>query len=140
MEAPPGGASNVFSSRRRCSVRGACRTSRRALGSGHRLRELFERHRAVDAARVDRFYDSERGYYAPEEAGEERDHFLTGDLAEFRIRCGRPDDDDLVFGDWSLDDWDNWRERNFQPAAIAVGLPDDTIPRDLRGSFASLLI
>ena len=37
-------------------------------------------------------------------------------------------------------DWDNWRERIFRPAAIAVGLPDDTIPRDLRGSFASLLI
>ena len=34
----------------------------------------------------------------------------------------------------------HWRERIFQPAAIAVGLPDDTIPRDLRGSFASLLI
>ena len=40
-----------------------------------RLRELFERHRDADAARVDRFYDSERGYYPPEEAGEERDHF-----------------------------------------------------------------
>ena len=38
-----------------------------------RLRELFERHRAGDAARLDRFYDSERGYYPPEEAGEERD-------------------------------------------------------------------
>jgi hypothetical protein len=32
------------------------------------------------------------------------------------------------------------RERIFRPAAIAVGLPTDTIPRDLRGSFASLLI
>ena len=32
------------------------------------------------------------------------------------------------------------RERIFQPTAIAVGLPEDTIPRDLRGSFASLLI
>ena len=39
------------------------------------LRELFERHRVADAARVDRFYDSERGYYPLEEAGEERDHF-----------------------------------------------------------------
>jgi len=45
-----------------------------------------------------------------------------------------------VFGEWSGSDWDNWRERIFQPAAIAVGLPADTIPRDLRGSFASLLI
>jgi integrase len=65
---------------------------------------------------------------------------LARDLAEFRIRCGRPGDDELVFGEWSGNDWDNWRERIFQPAAIAVGLPDDTIPRDLRGSFASLLI
>jgi hypothetical protein len=31
-------------------------------------------------------------------------------------------------------------DRIFQPAAVAVGLPEDTIPRDLRGSFASLLI
>jgi integrase len=65
---------------------------------------------------------------------------LARDLAEFRIRCGRPGDDELVFGEWTGDDWDNWRERIFQPAAIAVVLPDDTIPRDLRGSFASLLI
>jgi site-specific recombinase XerC len=65
---------------------------------------------------------------------------LARDLAEFRIRCGRPGDDELVFGEWSGTDWDNWRERIFQPAAIAVGLPADTIPRDLRGSFASLLI
>jgi site-specific recombinase XerD len=65
---------------------------------------------------------------------------LAADLSEFRIRCGRPGDDALVFGEWSGDDWDNWRERIFQPAAIAVGLPEDTIPRDLRGSFASLLI
>jgi integrase len=65
---------------------------------------------------------------------------LARDLAEFRLRCGRPSDDELVFDEWSGDDWDNWRERIFQPAAIAVGLPADTIPRDLRGSFASLLI
>ena len=51
-----------------------------------RLRELFERHRAVDRTRLDRFYDSERGYYPPEKAGEERDHFaiclasVDGDL------------------------------------------------------------
>jgi site-specific recombinase XerD len=65
---------------------------------------------------------------------------LARDLAEFRIRCGRPGDDELVFGEWSPSDWDNWRERIFRPAAIAVGLPADAIPRDLRGSFASLLI
>ena len=39
-----------------------------------------------------------------------------------------------------MDDWDNWRDRIFQPAAVDVGLPASTIPRDLRGSFASLLI
>ena len=65
---------------------------------------------------------------------------LARDLAKFRLRCGRPSDDELVFGEWSGGDWDNWRERIFQPAAIAVGLPGDAIPRDLRGSFASLLI
>ena len=65
---------------------------------------------------------------------------LARDLAEFRIRCGRPGDDELVFGEWSGTDWDNWRERIFQPAAIAAGVPADSIPRDLRGSFASLLI
>jgi len=40
-----------------------------------RLRALFERHRVADPARLDRFYDSERGYYPLEAAGEERDHF-----------------------------------------------------------------
>jgi glutaminase len=40
-----------------------------------RLRELFERHRVDDPARLDRFYDSERGYYPADQAGEERDHF-----------------------------------------------------------------
>ena len=40
-----------------------------------RLRELFERHKVVDPLSVDRFYDSERGYYPAAEAGEERDHF-----------------------------------------------------------------
>jgi hypothetical protein len=53
--------------------------------------------------------------------------------------CRRVGDDERS-ASRSGDDWDNWRERIFRPAAIAVGLPDDTIPRDLRGSFASLLI
>jgi hypothetical protein len=43
-------------------------------------------------------------------------------------------------GPWADYDWDIWRERIFQPTAIAVGLPTDTRPGDLRGSFASLLI
>jgi integrase len=47
---------------------------------------------------------------------------------------------DLAGGPWSGDSWDNWRSRRFRPAAIAAGLPRDTRPRDLRGSFATLLI
>jgi integrase len=41
---------------------------------------------------------------------------------------------------WTGDDWDNWRERVFRPACDAAGLDRGTRPRDLRGSFASLLI
>jgi glutaminase len=40
-----------------------------------RLRDLFDRHRDVDPAVLDRFYDSERGYYGLEEAGAERETF-----------------------------------------------------------------
>lgn len=50
----------------------------------------------------------------------------------------------LVFpygrGGWSRDDWRNWTRRVFRPAAVEAGLPADVRPRDLRGSFASLLI
>lgn len=49
----------------------------------------------------------------------------------------------LVFdhaGEWSRDDWRNWVRRVYRPAAIKAGLPATTRPRDLRGSFASLLI
>jgi site-specific recombinase XerD len=63
---------------------------------------------------------------------------------------------------WTGEDWDNWRDRVFRPAAIAAGVPADAVrrikrrtkdgaktelvestsarPRDLRGSFATLLI
>lgn len=41
---------------------------------------------------------------------------------------------------WSGDDWDNWRDRVFRPAAVAAGLPRTLRPRDLRNSLASLLI
>jgi site-specific recombinase XerD len=69
---------------------------------------------------------------------------LARDLRRWRLRCP-PTENGLVFPSasghrWTGDDWDNWRERIFQPAAVAVGLPPDTRPRDLRGSFASLLI
>lgn len=71
---------------------------------------------------------------------------LAQDLAAWRLRCGPADEETLLFAAprgkdmWGSSDWDNWRERVFQPAAVAVGLPADTRPRDLRASFASLLI
>ena len=40
-----------------------------------RLGELYERLLPVDEERTDRYYSSGRGYYAPEEAGDERDRF-----------------------------------------------------------------
>jgi hypothetical protein len=64
---------------------------------------------------------------------------LARDLPEFGIRCGRPGDDELVFGEWS-GDTGKLARAHLRAAAIAAGLPDDTIPRDVRGSFASLLI
>src|SRR5207244_6742308 len=39
---------------------------------------------------------------------------------------------------WKEEDWRNWRQRIFAPAASAVGL-DDFRPYDLRHSFVSLL-
>lgn len=70
---------------------------------------------------------------------------LAADLAEWRLACGRPAAMDLVFPDaqgrvWPGHTWDNWRDRIFRPAATTAGLPADLRPRDLRGSFASLLI
>jgi len=40
-----------------------------------RLGELFERHLPVDEGRVARYYASGRGYYPPDQAGDERDTF-----------------------------------------------------------------
>jgi site-specific recombinase XerC len=70
---------------------------------------------------------------------------LARDLAEWRLRSFGSGPGALVFPSasgelWTGDDWDNWRERIFRPAAIAVGCRKTVIPRDLRGSFASLLI
>lgn len=54
------------------------------------------------------------------------------------------DPDGLLFprgdgGLWRTDDWNNWRHRQFFPAAEAAGLGRPR-PYDLRHSFASLLI
>jgi len=69
---------------------------------------------------------------------------LAADLAEWRMRCGRPGPDALVFpardgAPWTEDRWRNWRKRIFQPAARALGL-ERARPYDLRHSFVSLLI
>ena len=77
---------------------------------------------------------------------------LAGDLATWKAACGDPPDSAPVIPNrrgepWADYDWDNWRDRNFRPAAGAAGLPagdEDgpkrVRPRDLRSSFATLLI
>jgi integrase len=77
---------------------------------------------------------------------------LADDLRAWRRACGLPPDDSPVIptarGEpWADYDWDNWRSRTFRAAAKAAGLradPDDGArrvrPRDLRSSFATLLI
>ena len=66
---------------------------------------------------------------------------LAEDLAAWR---GQTRGRSLVFphgpGGWSRDDWRNWLRRVYKPAAVTAGLPSTTRARDLRGSFASLLI
>ncbi len=67
---------------------------------------------------------------------------LAEDLREWRLASGGRTG--LVFpasaGPWKEHDWDNWRDRIFRPPAHAAGLPQDIRPRDLRSSFATLLI
>lgn len=78
--------------------------------------------------------------------GRERSVRLLGPLADDmkawrRVQPGT----ELVFpgpggGAWQDHTWKNWQRRIFKPAAVAVGLPADVRARDLRGSFATLLI
>jgi integrase len=67
---------------------------------------------------------------------------LAQDLGEWRLASGTRTG--LVFpasdGAWKGHDWDNWRDRIFRPQAHVAGLPADVRPRDLRSSFATLLI
>ncbi|MGK2937136.1 MAG: tyrosine-type recombinase/integrase [Solirubrobacteraceae bacterium] len=68
---------------------------------------------------------------------------LAQDLAEWRLHAGRPDEG-LVFpsrrgAPWSPDEWRNWRNRIYTPAAKAAGI-EKPRPYDLRHSFVSLLI
>jgi integrase len=69
---------------------------------------------------------------------------LKTELAELRMRHGRPHDDQLVFPahdgrPWHDDDWKNWRRRVFDRAVDKAGL-GHVRPYDLRHSFVSLLI
>lgn len=70
---------------------------------------------------------------------------LAQDLAAWRLASGRPGARALVFpthdGDeWKRHDWQNWRRRVYQPAAVAAGVTGDMRPYRLRGSFVSLLL
>jgi integrase len=71
---------------------------------------------------------------------------LRTDLAEYRIRLGRPASGALLFpgpqpdGTWTHSDKGNWRTRVWAPALKAVGLPESMVPYDLRHTFASLLL
>jgi integrase len=93
---------------------------------------------------------------------------LSADLAEWRLRCGRPSKTALVLPHpcdhtWSKTAWGNWRRREFQRAAAAAKLGtltkttsyvpvkgarrcrvrqnyDGPRPYDLRHTFASLLL
>jgi integrase len=69
---------------------------------------------------------------------------LASDLAEWSAAVSLTDPDALLFPradgrPWRTDDWNNWRNRHFFPAAMAAGLGHPR-PYDLRHSFASLLI
>ena len=70
---------------------------------------------------------------------------LAQDLAEWRLVLGRPGDGQLIVprpsgGEWTREDWANWRRRIWRPAAVAAGVTGDLRPYRLRGSFVSLLL
>lgn len=69
---------------------------------------------------------------------------LAQDLAEWRLRCGRPDGAALVFpgpsGEvWNDRAWQTWHRDAWGPACKAAGF-QGVRPYDLRHSFVSLLI
>jgi len=70
---------------------------------------------------------------------------LAQDLREYRLTAGRPPDQALIVasaagGPWTKTDWQNWRDRRWQPACRAVGLDPVSRPYALRHSFVSLLL
>lgn len=69
---------------------------------------------------------------------------LAADLAAWRLACGHPGDNALIFPSqtgsaWTEVAYQSWRRRTFDPAAKAAGRRDAT-PYTLRHSFASLLL
>jgi integrase len=77
---------------------------------------------------------------------------LATDLADFRYAHGSPSDDALVFsapqGDcWSRSDWNNWRNRVWNPTMSKLAQGEETlqrlanaVPYDCRASFVSLYL
>ena len=55
-------------------------------------------------------------------------------------RTLRADLPDLDGDEWKLHDWQNWRRRVYQPAAMNAGVTGDLRVYRLRGSFVSLLL
>ncbi len=69
---------------------------------------------------------------------------LAADLNTWRLTCGRPNGDTLVFPGrtgqpWSDDAWRAWRRKTFSAAAKAAGATTAT-PYHLRHSYVSLIL
>ena len=69
---------------------------------------------------------------------------LAADLREWKLRSGRPGDQELIFPSksgtvWTLAAYQSWRRRAFA-RALAGGGVEHARPYDLRHSFASLLL
>ncbi len=69
---------------------------------------------------------------------------LAADLREWRMRRGRPGDDELIFpsrtgAPWTQSAYQSWRRKAFRRALDAAGV-EHAVPYALRHSFASLLL
>lgn len=69
---------------------------------------------------------------------------LATDLREWKLRSGRPGDQELIFPSragivWTLAAYQSWRRRAFARALEGAGV-EHARPYDLRHSFASLLL
>jgi integrase len=108
---------------------------------GLRWRDIGERRLAIERAVA-------FGEIKSTKTGRMRSVELLGplgdDLESWRAASHPVSPNGLVFpradgAPWAADDWANWRNRVFRPAARRVGL-SGTRPYDLRASFVSLLI